>query len=260
MDDCKPVTTSFDPSIRLSKEMEPRTSEEICEMKRIPYREAVGSLLYASQGTRPDISFAVGCVSRYMENPGREHWTAVKRIFRYLKGTLNVGLQFNRDISGKFEGCHGYCDADWANDSDTRRSVTGSIFLFQGGPINWQSKKQSSVALSTIEAEYMAMSAACQEALWLRAFAKDVEPSMVASPTVILNDNKGAVDLSRNGRYKPRTKHIDTRHHFVREKMDGGDIKIEHIFSEEMTADVLTKGLSAPKFKECIKHMGLVAM
>lgn len=130
MNDCKPVTTPSDPSIRLNKEMEPRTSEEICEMKKVPYREAVGSLLYASQGTRPDISFAVGCVSRYMENPGREHWTAMKRIFRYLKGTLNLGLQFDRDVSAKFKGCHGYCDADWANDDDTRRSVTGSIFLF----------------------------------------------------------------------------------------------------------------------------------
>lgn len=224
-------------------------------MRKISYREAVGSLLYASQGTRPDISFAVNTVSRYMQNPGKGHWLAVKRIFRYLKGTLNTKLEFSQSQTA---GCVGYCDADWGNDSDTRRSITGSIFLFQGGLIVWQSKRQSSVALSTTEAEYMALSATCQEALWLRTLAKDLEPSIVSSPTIILNDNKGAIDLSNNGGYRPRTKHIDIRHHFIREKVDCGEVKIEHIPTERMTADVLTKALYAPKIIDCIKNMGLM--
>lgn len=166
----------------------------------------------------------------------------MKRVFRYLRDTSGAKLEFSREPTGGFGECFGYCDADWANDTDTRHSITGSIFMFQGRPVVWQSKKQGSVALSTTEAEYMVLSATCQEALWLRALARDLELSMV-SPTVILNDNKGAIELSKNSGYRPRMKHIDTRHHFIREKVDSGDIKIEYVPTERMTADVLTKGL-----------------
>lgn len=159
MSDCKPVSTPLNPSNKLSNEMEPKSSEEINEMSKISYREAIGSLLYASQGTRPDISFAVSSLSRYMQNPGKGHWSAVKRVFKYLNGTIGARLEFSREPTAEFEGCFGYCDADWANHSDTRRSITGSVFMFQGGPVVWQNKKQSSVALSTTEAEYMALSA-----------------------------------------------------------------------------------------------------
>ena len=257
MHESKPVSTPCDTNSRLSANMEPKTPEEIQQMSRVPYREAVGSLIYASQGTRPDISFAVGCVSRYMHNPGEGHWTAVKRIMRYLKGTMGAKIEFSRTSKDDNRGCHGYCDADWGNDTDTRRSITGAIFLFQGGPIVWQSKRQASVALSTTEAEYMALSTTCQEALWLRALARYLEPCLVLSSTVILNDNKGAIDLSKNKGYRPRTKHIHIRHHFVREKVDNDDVKVFHIPTEEMTADALTKALPAPKFKDCIAKMGV---
>lgn len=258
MSECKPVSTPFDPSNKLSDKMEPRSSEKSHEMNKIPYREAIGSHLYAGQGTRPDITFIVNYLSRYMQNPGKGHWLAVKRVFRYLKGTTGAKLEFSRKpIEGPGE-CVGYCDADWANDADTRHSITGSIFMFQGGPVAWQSKKQGSVALSTTEAEYIALSATCQEALWLRTLVSDLEPSMVASPTVILNDNKRAIELSRNSGYRPKMKHIDIRYHFIRERIDSGDIKVDYVPSERMTADILTKGLFAPKFKECAKKMGLI--
>lgn len=143
--------------------MKPKTLEETHEMSKIPYKETVDSLLYASQDTRHDISFAIGCVSRYMQNPGKGHWMAVKRIFRYLKDTVGTKLEYSHNTEGEFGECHGYCDADWVYKSDSRRSITGSIF--QGGPIVWQSKRQSFVALSTTEAEYMALSATCQEGL-----------------------------------------------------------------------------------------------
>lgn len=137
MSECKPVSTPFDPSNKLNDKMEPRSSEKSHKMNKIPYREAIGSLLYAGQGTRPDITFIVNYLSRYMQNPGKGHWLAVKRVFRYLKGTTGAKLEFSRKpIEGPGE-CVGYCDADWANDADTRHSITGSIFMFQGGPVAW---------------------------------------------------------------------------------------------------------------------------
>lgn len=256
MDDCKPISTPLDPGSKFSKDIEPKTPEDACEMKKTPYREPVGSLLYASQNTTSDISFAVSSVSRFMQNPGKGHWTAVKCIFRYLKRTAEAKLEFSRDHAMGNEGCIGYTDADWAN--DIRRSVTGSIFLFQGTPIAWQSKRQGSVTLSTMEAEYMTLSSSCQEALWLHSLARDLEPKMVSSLTIIFSDNKGAIDLSKNSGYRPRTKHIDTRHHFIREKIDDGEVIINYISTEEMTANALTKGLFVSKFKSCIKRMGLI--
>ncbi|XP_071635072.1 uncharacterized protein [Temnothorax longispinosus] len=168
MEESKPVHTPEDPNQKLSKEQCPSSDAEREEMRKVSYREAVGSLIYASQGTRPDISHAVNMVSRFSNDPGRAHWNAVKRIFRYLRGTTDTRLQFSRDGNHTIEG---YGDADWANETDKRRSVTGSIFLFQGGPISWQSKKQGTTALSTTEAKYMALSSTCQEALWLESLA-----------------------------------------------------------------------------------------
>ena len=257
MEDCKPTSTPYDPSNKLSRDMMPQNEEEAKEMKNVPYREAVGSLLYVSQGTRPDIAYAVSSVSRYMQNPGRIHWTAVKRILRYLKGTSNYRLEFSKDQTKETGNVTGYCDADWANESDTRRSVTGNIFLFQGGPVTWQSKLQSTVALSTTEAEYMALSAGCQEAMWLRALIKDLQPALISSPTTLYNDNKGAIDLVKNSGYRSRTKHIDIRHHFIREMNENGEIVVDYLPTTEMTADALTKGLYAPKFKDCISRIGL---
>lgn len=135
MNECKPVSTPFDLSNKLSDKMKPRDSEESAEMDKIPYREAIGSLLYASQGTRPDITFIVNYLSRYMQNPGKEHWSAVKRLFRYLKGTADAKLEFSQKPNEGLADCVGYCDADWANDIDTRHSITGSVFMFQGRPI-----------------------------------------------------------------------------------------------------------------------------
>ncbi|KMQ86075.1 gag-pol polyprotein [Lasius niger] len=258
MEDCKPTSTPYDPSNKLSRDMMPKNEEEEKEMKNVPYREAVGGLLYISQGTRPDVAYAVSTVSRYMQNLGRNHWTAVKRILRYLRGTLDYRLQFGKDQAKGHENITGYCDADWANESDTRRSVTGNIFLFQGGPITWQSKLQSTVALSTTEAEYMALSAGCQEAMWLRALVRDLQPLLVSSPTELYNDNKGAIDLVKNGGYRSRTKHIDIRHHFIREMNENSEIVVNYLPTTEMIADALTKGLYASKFKDCITRMGLI--
>ncbi|KMQ85397.1 retrovirus-related pol polyprotein from transposon tnt 1-94 [Lasius niger] len=183
MKGCKLVLTSADPNQKLSKEQNSTTNTEAIEIKgSVPYKEAVGCFIHASQGTRPDISYAVNMVSRFSNNPEKAYWVAVKRICRYLKGTSKLKLEFSKEGNSTI---HDYGDADWANESIDRRSITGSLFKLQGGPISWQSKKQSTVALSTTEAEYMALSATCQEALWLRTLARELDPEATKSGTVI---------------------------------------------------------------------------
>lgn len=256
MAECKPISTPLDTNQKLSREMEPQEQKEIDDMRKIPYKEAVGSLMHASQGTRPDLTYAVGLVSRFCQNPGKIHWSAVKRIFRYLKGTLAAKLEFSKTGNGNLEG---YSDAGWANDNTDRRSVTGYAFTLQGAPISWQSRKQKTVALSTTEAEYMALSAAIQEALWLRKLAKELDPETVTKAMLIRCDNKGSIDLAKNSGYHQRTKHIDIRHNFVREHVEGGEIQLLYTPTEEMIADALTKAVPSPKLKFCTEAMGLRA-
>ncbi|XP_031333882.1 secreted RxLR effector protein 161-like [Photinus pyralis] len=149
----------------------PNSEDEAEKMSRVPYQEAVGSLLFAAQVSRPDISFAVNNVSRYTRNPGLTHWTATKRIMRYLRGTIQYKLEFDGQRSSQVIG---YADSDWANNVDDRRSITGYAFLKNGTAISWGTKRQSTVSLSTTESEYMAMSMATQEALWLRNLSAEL--------------------------------------------------------------------------------------
>lgn len=136
MTESKTVSTPLDFNQKISLEMSPKTEEDINEMKKIPYQEAVGSLLYAAQISRPDIAYAVGALSRFNKNPGKAHWSAVKRVFRYLKSTINLKLEYSKQSDGEISG---YTDADWANDLDSRRSTTGYAFLFQESVISWHS-------------------------------------------------------------------------------------------------------------------------
>lgn len=254
MFDCNSASTPMDPNQKLTKEMCPQNSVDFEEMGNIPYQQAVGSILYASQGTRPDIAYAVHVVSRFNNNPGKAHWNAVKRIFRYLKGTCSAKLVYSKDDKSEVVG---YCDADWASDLDGRRSVTGYVFMLQGGPIAWNSRKQQTVALSTTEAEYMALSSATQEAMWLRHFGSEFNLRAPTS-TVIFCDNRGAISIASTSGYNPRSKHIDIRHHYVREKVDEHQIKIEAVKTEDMVADVLTKGLFSQKHIVCFHGLGLM--
>lgn len=131
MDESNPVSTPSDPNQKLTKEMSPTEPVQIERMKKVPYKEAVGSLLHVSQATRPDISYAINAISRYMQNPGEAHWTAVKRILCYLKGMSKLKLEFSKNHPNKQEDWTGYSDADWSNESNTRRSITGYVFIFR---------------------------------------------------------------------------------------------------------------------------------
>jgi len=249
----------------LSKSMCPTTPADIEFMRLIPYREAVGSLLWLASGTRPDIAYAVSQVARFCENPGKEHWEAVQRIFRYLVGTMDYGLQYSSSdqlLRGQV-GCHSfavprddplgaevadaflvYSDSDHGRCRDTRRSVTGFVFYLAGAPICWQSRQQPTVALSSMEAEYMAACATTQEALWLVALLKALGFQQ-SRPVKIQEDNQSAIAYSKNPTNHKYTKHIDTRYHFVREQVAANVIELQKVPSADNVADVLTKPLAA---------------
>ena len=166
-----------------------------------------------------------------------------KRLLRYLTGTRDATLRFSRGNATDLV-LTGYCDADWAGDPDTRRSTTGYVFMLCGASISWASKLQPTVALSSAEAEYMALSAAVQEAVYLRRLLSDLGYPQ-EQPTVIYEDNQGCIAMSNNPVMHKRTKHIDIRYHFVREHVESQEIRLEYVASEHQLADLLTKPLGA---------------
>ena len=257
MEDCKSLATPLDANSKLSKDMAPLTDEDINAMVGVPYQNAVGSLVYAMIGTRADIAFAVGVVSQYMANPGPRHWVAVKRILRYLKGTMDDVLRYGGSYSNL--QVVGYCDADYAGDIDSRKSTTGYVFLLNGGAISWNSKKQPTVALSTTEAEYMAATHAAKEAIWFQRFFKETG-FLLDGPMTIFSDNQSCISLSRNPTFHARTKHVEIHHHFVREKIEEGKIDLVFCGTQDMVADNLTKGLTREKHCRFKEMMGIIKL
>jgi hypothetical protein len=249
--DLKPLSTPMDPSIPLSKSQSPTKLADIAKMKNVPYREAVGSLMYAAMGTRPDIAFATSTVAQFSENPGWAHWEAVKRIFRYLRATQTHELLYG----GEKRGLEGYVDADGAS-QEHRRAISGYVFLVDGGAVTWSSKKQELVTLSTTEAEYVAATHAAKEALWLRRLIGELFKP-IEGPTTLFSDSKSAIALAHDGHYHARTKHIDIRYHFIRYIIEAGAIKLIYCPTDDMTADVLTKALPSMKVKHFATALGL---
>lgn len=251
MEDCKTTSTPIDTSVKLSEEMCPKTPAEKEEVSKLPYQNLVGALMWLAVSTRPDIAHAVSLLSQYNTNYGQQHWVAAKRVLRYLKGTLNYGLVYR----GTGESLAGYADADWASNIDDRRSFTGFAFVMANAAISWECRKQRTVALSSTEAEYMALSDSSKEAVHLRSFLGEVMGEL--QTTIIFNDNQGAGQLTRNPVFHKRTKHVDIRHHFIKELVEKGEVRINYIPTAEMPADVLTKGLATSKHERCVETLGM---
>ena len=211
-------------------------------------------MTYAEICTRPDIVAAVGVMSQFMSNPNQSHWVGVKRILRYLRGTSGYGLIYRGNDGYKV--C-GYSDADWAGDVNTRRSTSGFVFQLGTSTVSWCSRKQATVAKSSTEAEYVALSTATQEVIWLRRFLVNIGVS-IKGPVQIYEDNQGAIDIAKNPKHHDRTKHIDVCHHFVRERVALNDITVSYCPTGEMIADVLTKGLPVVKFRRFREELGVV--
>ncbi|KAH9670831.1 hypothetical protein KPL70_017127 [Citrus sinensis] len=235
----------------------PKTSEEIERMRQVPYAEAVGSLMYAMLCTRPDICFAVGMVSRYQSNPGPEHWTAVKHIMKYLKRTKNYMLVYSGDELIPV----GYTDSDFMSDKDSRKSTSGYVFTLGSGAISWRSVKQSCIAYSTTEAEYVAASEAAKEAVWLRKFLQDLEVvPAVTAPLKLFCDNSGAVAQPKEPRNHKKQKHIERKYHLIRDIVQRGDVEVTQIASQQNLADPFTKAIPGKPFNLHLDSMGMREM
>ena len=232
MIDCKPVGTPAEGHLSRQSELGPDKK----------YMSLVGSLLYAAVVTRPDIAFAVQALGRHMQSSSEEHYNAGKRILRYLQGTKDLGLKYSASEASGGAVIVGYADADYASDRDTRRAVTAYPFMLGGAAVSWASKLQPTVALSSTEAEYMAASSAAQEAVHLRLLMGTLGFDQ-EGPTTILEDNQGCIAMSANPISHKRTKHIDVRYHFVRERVATGAIKLDFVETKKQLADILTKPL-----------------
>ena len=253
-DDLKPSSIPIDPCQPLGRSQCPSSLADIAQMKNVPYREAVGALMYVSMGTRPDITFAVSTIAQFLDNPAWVHWEAVKRIFRYLKGTKTLELVYGNDTRDLI----GFVDADGSS-QEHRRAISGYVFMVDGGAVSWSSKKQELVTLSTTEAEYVAATHAAKEAVWLRRLLGDIlTPSQ--APTTLFGDNQSAIALAHGGQYHARTKHINIWYHFIRYIIEAGSIKLIYCPTDDQTADTLTKALPSTKAKHFADAMGLRAV
>ena len=246
MENSKTVATPVETGTKLIKATD---NDKLFDQET--YQSAVGCLLYLSTKTRPDIAFAVSNVAKFTAKPTIDHWTAVKRIMRYLNGTIHCGLRYYGDTK-----LVGYSDADWAGDLNDRKSISGYVYKISGAAVSWMSKKQTCVALSTAEAEYMALSMASQEAIWLRRLLYDLNEK-VDGPITIYEDNQSTICMAENLKFHGRAKHIDIKHHYVRNQVNEKNIELKYCPSEYMIADMLTKGLSRFQFNKLKDMIGI---
>ncbi|KAM1823768.1 hypothetical protein FF1_025765 [Malus domestica] len=248
MHDCKPISTPVECGVKLTKHDEGESVDPTF------FKSLVGSLRYLTC-TRPDILYVVGLVSRYMENPTTTHLKTAKRILRYLKGTINFGLFYSSSSNYKLVG---YSDSDWAGDSDDRKSTTGFVFFIGDTAFTWMSKKQPIVTLSTCEAEYVAATACVCHVIWLRNLLKELSMPQ-EEPTEIYVDNKSAIALAKNPVFHDRSKHIDTRYHYIRECIARKDVQVEYVKSQDQIADIFTKPLKQEVFIRLRNSIGVTS-
>ncbi|XP_055633480.1 uncharacterized protein LOC129773848 [Toxorhynchites rutilus septentrionalis] len=219
------------------------------------YHSLVGALLYVAINTRPDIAASVSILSRQVSRATETDWVELKRVVRYLVKTAEYKLKLLPTESEQLV-LTGYCDADWSADPSDRKSNSGYLFQLGKATICWASRKQTSVSLSSMEAEYMALSEACRELVWLRQILEEMGEHQ-RKPTVVLEDNRSCIDFVETDRKSRRSKHIDTRVHYTKDLVDKGVVTLQFCSSEEMTADILTKPLGAVKQQRFALAMGL---
>ncbi|GKC19207.1 copia protein, partial [Tanacetum coccineum] len=218
------------------------------------YRSMIGSLMYLT-ASRPDLVFAVCMCARYQSRPTKKHLEAVKRVFRYLQGTINMGLWYPKDTAMALTA---YADADHAGCQDTRRSTSGSAQFLGDKLVSWSSKKQTSTSISSTEAEYIAMSGCCAQILWMRSQLSDYGFAYNRIP--LYCDNKSAIALCCNNVQHSRSKHIDIRHHFIREQVEKGVVELYFVRTEYQLADIFTKALPRERFEFILPRLGMKCM
>lgn len=245
-DECKPVATPMLKDSRLQNPEDDKISD-------FPYRQAVGALMYLMLGTRPDLAYSVGFLSRTLENPSSDDIVRVKRVFRYIAGTIDYGITYHVTDTKGILKC--YSDSDFGGCTKSGRSTSGYVMIYAGGAITWRSQRQTIVATSTTEAEIVAASEATKEVIWLCRLLQDIG-NLKEVPTLQV-DNRAAVKLSYNPEYHRRTKHIEIKHFFVREKVLEGRLNVEHVSTERQVSDILTKPLMKSRLLTLCDQMGL---
>jgi hypothetical protein len=216
------------------------------------YQQIIGALIYLSNTIRPDITFSVNFLARKMSEPSQQDYLLAKRILRYLKGTADLKLTFD-----KKNKVVGYSDASYAEDKNDRKSTGGYVFNMNGGAISWKSQKQKIVTLSSCEAEYVTLSEAAKEAMWLRKLIRDVDNKKSESPIIIFEDNQSTIKTAKNPIQSERTKHIDVRHHYIRERVEEKKIEVKYVPTTDQVADLLTKSLGRVLHMKFTRALGL---
>ncbi len=217
------------------------------------YKRIVGSLIYMTI-TRPDLSYAIGVVSQFMQTPRKPHLDAVRRILRYIKHTLHYEIFYEAKSQLQI---HGYTDVDWAGNVSDIKSTSGFLFSFGSGAVSWSNKKQPTVALSSTEAEYRGATIVACEVVWLQKLLSDLGLLMNA-PIVIYCDNISSILLANNPVYHARTKHIEVHYHFIKEKVLAKEIDLIHVSIEDQVANIFTKALGTDKLKKFRKMLGVL--
>ena len=228
-------------------------------MESIPYASLVGSLMYAQVCTRPDLSFAVGMLTRFQSDPGHKHWVAGKKVLRYLQRTKSHMLVYKRVKKLELVG---YTDSDFAgNYPASMKSTCGYIYMLAGGAVAWKTMKQSLIATSTMQAELIALYEGVCEGLWIRNFFLETKvlSNIVSGKLMVHCDNEAAVFFSKNSKRSNNSKHIDLKYYSVRKRVKNGEVDIVVIKTEEQLADPFTKALSVSVFKKHTEDMGVLS-
>src|SRR5579859_3800899 len=248
--DAKPASIPIPHGVKLIKldEQEESTIDDKI------YQSKVGSLMYAMLCTHPDLAYTVSQISQFNNHPSEEHDAATNRVFKYLRGTSNLRITFDGKVGLEMRA---YSDANWGGEVD-RKSVGGYLFCLAGGAVSWAAKKQPTVALSSMESEYMALTQAAKESIWIQRLIEELGIP-IANVNVIYADNQGSIALAKNPEYHARTKHIDIQHHFVRECVENGSIILQYVPTNEMAADAMTKGLTRDLLRYLRSLMGFRA-
>lgn len=247
MQDCRPVSTPMEHRLKLPKGEE---SKRISE----PYRELVGCISYVSLTSRPDLAATANYFSQFQVCPNQEHWVHLRRVLRYIKGSLQLGLTYRGN--GDSPTLEVYSDADWAGDTTDRRSVSGAVFKVCGAVVSWFSRKQATVSLSSTEAELVALCVAACHSQWLVRLLRDLG-RCPEGPIQFHEDNQSTIKLASNPKDSARLKHMDVKYFYVRELLEKNLIRIDYVPTTLQQADILTKGLPAPAFRKLRDSLGM---
>ena len=253
MNEAKPVSTPLGSHFKLSKEQSPKTEEERDYMSKVPYASAIGSLMYAIVCTRPDTAHVVRVVSRFMSRPGKQHQEAVKWILRYLKGSSDTSFCF----TGASLKLQSYVDVGFAGDIDSRKSTIEFVFTLGGTTISQASNLQKIVTLSTTEAEYVTATEAGKEMIWLHGFLDELGKKQEMG--ILHSDSQSVIFLAKNLAFHSKSKHIQTKYHFIHYLVKDKLVILEKICGSKNSTDMLTKGITIEKLKLCAASVGLLA-